>query len=197
MACGINTTSRNNLAKRCGHAGVKAVCTALTQAERYGTPLATALRVMALGEPLIAFRNSQSRLGVLEQRGDLGEPSVEMRDRFREPITRVLERTAEVRVEFVVTLGPPPGSACTTVTRGIGSSTSSGRNCRAWTMRSRTSGSLSIRCVSVERRSTIAFGVFDHFWFAAFEYRYARVGSTQVDADNFAHDVAPKNAICC
>jgi tight adherence protein C len=36
-----------NLAKRCGHSGVKAVCTSLTQAERYGTPLGTALRVMA------------------------------------------------------------------------------------------------------------------------------------------------------
>jgi tight adherence protein C len=36
-----------NLAKRCGHAGVKAVATALNQAERYGTPLGQALRVCA------------------------------------------------------------------------------------------------------------------------------------------------------
>ncbi|HAH09275.1 MAG TPA: type II secretion system protein [Alphaproteobacteria bacterium] len=36
-----------NLAKRCLHPGVKAVCTSLIQAERYGTPLGTALRVMA------------------------------------------------------------------------------------------------------------------------------------------------------
>ncbi|MBI1238505.1 MAG: type II secretion system F family protein [Alphaproteobacteria bacterium] len=36
-----------NLAKRTGHPGVKAVCTSLIQAERYGTPLGTALRVMA------------------------------------------------------------------------------------------------------------------------------------------------------
>ena len=36
-----------NLAKRCGHAGVKAVATALTQAEKYGTPLGAALRVTA------------------------------------------------------------------------------------------------------------------------------------------------------
>ena len=36
-----------NLAKRCGHPGVKAVCTSLMQAERYGTPLGSALRVMA------------------------------------------------------------------------------------------------------------------------------------------------------
>lgn len=36
-----------NLGKRCGHSGVRAVCTSLIQAERYGTPLGTALRVMA------------------------------------------------------------------------------------------------------------------------------------------------------
>ena len=37
-----------NLGKRCAHSGVRAVCTSLIQAERYGTPLGTALRVMAL-----------------------------------------------------------------------------------------------------------------------------------------------------
>ena len=36
-----------NLAKRCGHSGVKAVATALNQAERYGTPMGQALRVAA------------------------------------------------------------------------------------------------------------------------------------------------------
>ncbi|HAE27505.1 MAG TPA: type II secretion system protein [Hyphomonas adhaerens] len=36
-----------NLANRTGHEGVKAVCMALGQAERYGTPLGDALRVMA------------------------------------------------------------------------------------------------------------------------------------------------------
>ena len=36
-----------NLAKRCGHQGVKAVATALNQAERYGTPLGHALRICA------------------------------------------------------------------------------------------------------------------------------------------------------
>jgi tight adherence protein C len=36
-----------NLAKRTDLEGVKAVCMALQQAERYGTPLATMLRVMA------------------------------------------------------------------------------------------------------------------------------------------------------
>lgn len=37
-----------NLGKRCSHPGVRAVCISLIQAERYGTPLGTALRVMAL-----------------------------------------------------------------------------------------------------------------------------------------------------
>jgi tight adherence protein C len=37
----------DNLAKRCGHAGVKAVATALNQAEKYGTPVGSALRVTA------------------------------------------------------------------------------------------------------------------------------------------------------
>ncbi len=35
------------LAKRTNHPGIKAVATAMIQAERYGTPLGTALRVMA------------------------------------------------------------------------------------------------------------------------------------------------------
>ncbi|MGB8366530.1 MAG: type II secretion system F family protein [Rhizomicrobium sp.] len=36
-----------NLARRCGHSGVKAVAAALNQAEHYGTPLGQALRVTA------------------------------------------------------------------------------------------------------------------------------------------------------
>src|SRR3954449_4993391 len=36
-----------NLARRTGLDGVKSVCLALQQSERYGTPLATSLRVMA------------------------------------------------------------------------------------------------------------------------------------------------------
>lgn len=35
----------DNLAKRCGHPGVKSVATALNQAKKYGTPLGQALRV--------------------------------------------------------------------------------------------------------------------------------------------------------
>ena len=40
-----------NLGKRTGIPGIKAVATALIQAERYGTPVGQALRVMAQGEP--------------------------------------------------------------------------------------------------------------------------------------------------
>ncbi len=36
-----------NLSRRTGHEGVKAVTMALVQAERYGTPLGDALRVMS------------------------------------------------------------------------------------------------------------------------------------------------------
>jgi tight adherence protein C len=37
----------DNLARRCGHSGVKAVAIALNQAEKYGTPMGQALRVTA------------------------------------------------------------------------------------------------------------------------------------------------------
>jgi tight adherence protein C len=37
----------DNLAKRCGHSGVRAVAAAVNQAEKYGTPVGTALRVAA------------------------------------------------------------------------------------------------------------------------------------------------------
>jgi tight adherence protein C len=37
----------DNLAKRCGHPGVRAVAIALNQAEKYGTPMGQALRVTA------------------------------------------------------------------------------------------------------------------------------------------------------
>jgi len=40
-------TAYENLAKRCGLEGVKSVCLALMQSERYGTPLGQSLRVMA------------------------------------------------------------------------------------------------------------------------------------------------------
>src|ERR1700723_1730403 len=37
----------DNLTRRCGHSGVKAVAIALNQAEKYGTPMGQALRVTA------------------------------------------------------------------------------------------------------------------------------------------------------
>ncbi|HEX4079691.1 MAG TPA: type II secretion system F family protein [Rhizomicrobium sp.] len=37
----------DNLAKRCGHSGVRAVAAAVNQAEKYGTPVGSALRVTA------------------------------------------------------------------------------------------------------------------------------------------------------
>ncbi|MAK59801.1 MAG: type II secretion system protein [Ponticaulis sp.] len=40
-------TAYDNLAKRTNHPGVKAVCMALAQAEKYGTPLGSSLRIMA------------------------------------------------------------------------------------------------------------------------------------------------------
>jgi tight adherence protein C len=50
-----------NLAKRCGHSGVRAVATALNQAERYGTPLGSALRVCAQ-------ENRDMRMAAAEQK---------------------------------------------------------------------------------------------------------------------------------
>lgn len=50
-----------NLAKRTGLEGVKSVCTALVQAERYGTPVGQALRVMAK-------ENRELRLSKAEQK---------------------------------------------------------------------------------------------------------------------------------
>ena len=50
-----------NLGKRTNHPGVKSVATAMTQAETYGTPLATALRVMAK-------ENSDLRLSAAEKK---------------------------------------------------------------------------------------------------------------------------------
>jgi tight adherence protein C len=50
-----------NLAKRCGHSGVKAVATALNQAERYGTPMGQALRVASQ-------ENREQRMANAEQK---------------------------------------------------------------------------------------------------------------------------------
>ena len=49
------------LAKRTNHPGIKSVCTAMIQAEKYGTPLGTALRVMAK-------ENREMRLSAAEKK---------------------------------------------------------------------------------------------------------------------------------
>ena len=51
----------DGLAKRTNHPGIKAVCTAMIQAEKYGTPLGTALRVMAK-------ENREMRLSAAEKK---------------------------------------------------------------------------------------------------------------------------------
>ena len=50
-----------NLARRCGHPGVKSVATALNQAEQYGTPMGQALRVTAQ-------ENREMRMSAAEQK---------------------------------------------------------------------------------------------------------------------------------
>lgn len=50
-----------NLGDRTGHPGIKAVCTSLIQAERYGTPLGQSLRVMAQ-------ENRQMRMNLAEKK---------------------------------------------------------------------------------------------------------------------------------
>lgn len=54
-----------NLSRRCGHPGVKAVCTSLIQAERYGTPLGTALRVMALENREMRMTEAEKKAAAL------------------------------------------------------------------------------------------------------------------------------------
>ncbi len=54
-----------NLAKRCGHPGVKAVATALNQAERYGTPLGQALRICAQENREMRMQEAERKAGAL------------------------------------------------------------------------------------------------------------------------------------
>ena len=54
-----------NLAKRTGLEGVKAVVTALVQAERYGTPLGQALRTMAQENRDIRMNAAEKKAGAL------------------------------------------------------------------------------------------------------------------------------------
>jgi tight adherence protein C len=54
-----------NLAQRCGHNGVKAVATALNQAEKYGTPLGQALRVAAQENREMRFSEAEKKAASL------------------------------------------------------------------------------------------------------------------------------------
>jgi tight adherence protein C len=55
----------DNLAKRCGHAGVKSVATALNQAEKYGTPMGQALRVTATENREMRMHAAESKAASL------------------------------------------------------------------------------------------------------------------------------------
>jgi tight adherence protein C len=58
-------TAYENLARRTNHPGVKAVCTSLIQAERYGTPLGQALRVMAKENRDMRLSNAEKKAAAL------------------------------------------------------------------------------------------------------------------------------------
>jgi tight adherence protein C len=55
----------DNLAKRCGDSGVKAIAGALNQAEKYGTPLGQALRVCALENREARMANAEKKAAAL------------------------------------------------------------------------------------------------------------------------------------
>jgi tight adherence protein C len=55
----------DNLAKRCGHDGVKAVAIALNQAEKYGTPMGQALRVTAQENREMRFQAAEKKAAAL------------------------------------------------------------------------------------------------------------------------------------
>lgn len=58
-------TAFDNLAKRCGHSGVKAVAAALNQAEKYGTPLGQALRVTAQENREMRMQEAEKKAAAL------------------------------------------------------------------------------------------------------------------------------------
>ncbi|HEY4274766.1 MAG TPA: type II secretion system F family protein [Rhizomicrobium sp.] len=55
----------DNLAKRCGHPGVKAVAIALNQAEKYGTPMGAALRITAQENREMRMQNAEQKAASL------------------------------------------------------------------------------------------------------------------------------------
>jgi len=54
-----------NLGKRCGHSGVKAVSAALNQAEKYGTPMGSALRVTAQENREMRMQEAEKKAAAL------------------------------------------------------------------------------------------------------------------------------------
>jgi tight adherence protein C len=55
----------DNLAKRTNHPGVKAVCMALAQAEKYGTPLGSSLRIMAKENREMRIQEAEKKAAAL------------------------------------------------------------------------------------------------------------------------------------
>jgi tight adherence protein C len=55
----------DNLAKRCGHQGVRAVAIALNQAEKYGTPMGQALRVTATENREMRMADAEKKAAAL------------------------------------------------------------------------------------------------------------------------------------
>jgi tight adherence protein C len=55
----------DNLARRCGHPGVKAVAIALNQAEKYGTPMGQALRVTSQENREMRFQAAEKKAAAL------------------------------------------------------------------------------------------------------------------------------------
>ncbi|HWC62280.1 MAG TPA: type II secretion system F family protein [Rhizomicrobium sp.] len=55
----------DNLAKRCGHQGVRAVAVALNQAEKYGTPMGQALRVTATENREMRMQEAEKKAAAL------------------------------------------------------------------------------------------------------------------------------------
>ena len=55
----------DNLARRCGHSGVKSVAIALNQAEKYGTPMGQALRVTAQENREMRMQSAEQKAAAL------------------------------------------------------------------------------------------------------------------------------------
>ena len=68
-----------NLAKRCGHPGVKAISAALNQAEKYGTPLGQALRVTAQENREMRMQEAERKAAALPAKLTVPEEMVHVR----------------------------------------------------------------------------------------------------------------------